>query len=305
MSCERIGQREEHLVNYRKTLPWLAVVACLTTACGAATGTTTASPPVTTTSGSSTAPTASSLSEDQNKALVLRLYSEAFNQDKTDVVKELAGTNYVQHDTSVPAGADGQIKLFSDIKAKIPGAVATVKHTAADGDLVAVHWQASATPDKETTGEAIVDLYRVAGGKLVEHWDAVQQVPATTASGNSLFSDVYRYPNGAPTISEAQEETNKQFAVNAYRTLFSGDLTILDKAWDPLYFQHNPQAGNGAAELKKMLQGAPAGGTAPRFANTLADGDLVWVFGADLPAVDIFRVANGKIVEHWDVIGGR
>jgi predicted SnoaL-like aldol condensation-catalyzing enzyme len=290
-------------MKYRKTLPWLAAIACLSTACGAAPSTSTSSRPVTT-SGAGSSPS----SEAQNKAVVLRLYSEAFNQGKTGVVNELVGTNYVQHDTSVPGGAAGQIKFFTDIKTKIPGAVATVKHSAADGDLVAVHWQASATPEKENTGEAVVDLYRVTGGKIVEHWDAVQQAPASTASGNSLFSDLYKYPDGAPVISEAQEESNKQFAVTAYRSLFSGDLSVLDKDWDPqYYYQHNPQAGNGVAELRKMLQGMPAGGGggAPKFGNTLADGDLVWVFADGMPAVDIFRVANGKIVEHWDVIGGR
>ncbi|MFF7266452.1 hypothetical protein ACFZCL_40165 [Streptomyces sp. NPDC008159] len=42
-------------------------------------------------------------------------------------------------------------------------------------------------------------------------------MPKKTASGNALFSDVYRYPNGEPTLSEKQEEKNRKFAVDAYR----------------------------------------------------------------------------------------
>jgi predicted SnoaL-like aldol condensation-catalyzing enzyme len=290
-------------------------VACFATACGSTSGGTdpTAQAAVSSAAGSPAA------SEERNKALVLRLYSEAFNQNKTDVVKELVGTGYVQHDKSVPGGADGQVKQFQSLKAKIPGAVATVKRVAADGDLVAVHWHASATPANEATGQAKVDLYRVGNGKLVEHWGITQTVPAKTASGNSLFSDVYQYPNGAPALSEEQEEANRKFAVTAYRKLSDGDATVIDTSWDPRYYQHNPLFPNGTAPLKQFLQqdagsaGAPTpsstpDGSAPptgsegtQFGNTLADGDLVWVFSSDYVVADIFRVVDGKIIEHWDV----
>ncbi|GHH23732.1 nuclear transport factor 2 family protein [Streptomyces lanatus] len=294
-------------MRYRKTLPCLAAVAlaCFATACSSTSGGDPATPSTT-----SAAARSSSASEERNKALVLRLYSEAFNKDKTDVVKELVGTDYVQHDKSVPGGADGQVKQFKDVKAKIPGAVATVKHVAADGDLVAVHWQASATPKNEATGEAKADLFRVDNGKLVEHWGITQTVPAKTASGNSLFSDVYRYPNGARTLSEEQEEKNRKFAVDAYRKLSDGDASVIDKSWDRRYYQHNPIAPNGTAPLKRFFQqntqsspspsGTGGGGT--RFGNTLADRDLVWVFSSDYVVVDLFRVVDGKIIEHWDVV---
>ena len=280
-------------MGHLKTLPWLAAAAFLATACSGASGTAPAA-------GSSSA------SEEQNKSLVLRLYSEAFNQNKTDVVRELVGADYVQHDKSVPGGADGQVKQFQDLKAKIPGAVATVKRAAADRDLVAVHWHASATPADEATGEAKIDLFRVGNGKLVEHWSITQTVPATTASGNSLFSDQYQYQGGTPALSEEQEEKNHQFAVEAYRKLSDGDAAVIDTSWDPRYYQHNPVAPNGTDPLKQFLQ--QQGGTPPsgsgrtQFGHTLADGDLVWVFSSDHVVADIFRVVDGKIIEHWDVI---
>jgi predicted SnoaL-like aldol condensation-catalyzing enzyme len=295
-------------VGHRKNLPWLAAAAFFATACSGA-------------SGTGTAPAADSpaATEAQNKALVLRLYSEAFNQDRTGVVQELVGPDFVQHDKSVPGGADGQVKQFQDVKVKIPGAVATVKRTAADRDLVAVHWHASATPANEATGEARIDLFRVGNGKLAEHWSIAQTVPATTASGNSLFSDQYRYPNGAPALTEDQEEKNRAFAVEAYRKLSDGDATVLDTSWDPRYYQHNPVAGNGTEPLKQFLQqqgatppsttpptGTPpsdtTGGGRTQFGHTLADGDLVWVFSSDYVVADVFRVVDGKIIEHWDVV---
>lgn len=295
-------------MRYLRVVPWLVAVACSATACGSTSGTDPAAP-----SAASSSAGSSSASEERNKAIVLRLYSEAFNENKPEVVKELVGADYVQHDKSVPGGADGQVKQFTDLKAKMPGAVATVKHVAADGDLVAVHWHASATPANEATGEARADLYRVGDGKLVEHWGITQTVPATTASGNSLFSDEYRYPQGAPTLSEELEEKNREFAVTAYRDLSDGDVAVIDRSWDPRYYQHNPAAANGTGPLKQFLQQAapdssapssapPAGGGGTRFGNTLADADLVWVFSSDYVVVDLFRVVDGKIIEHWDVV---
>ncbi|MFE7767160.1 ester cyclase [Streptomyces sp. NPDC057438] len=305
-------------MRYRKTLPWLAAVACLTTACAGPSGTAPAAvsaPP--SAAGSSTA-RSSAASEERNRALVLRLYAEAFNKNRSEVVSELVGTGYVQHDKSVPGGAEGQIEQFENLRARIPGAVATVKHVAADGDLVAVHWQASATPADETTGEARADLYRVARGKLVEHWGITQTVPARTASGNSLFGDEYRYPKGAPSLSEGQEERNRKFAVTAYRELSDGDVTVIDRKWDLRYYQHNPMIPDGTGPLKRLLRqdtrdappsdGTPGASTSPtadgstRFGHTLSDGDLVWVFSADHVVADLFRVVDGKIIEHWDVV---
>ncbi|GAQ56063.1 SnoaL-like domain protein [Streptomyces acidiscabies] len=286
---------QETPVNYRKTLPWLAAVACFATACGTGSSTGPRTLPAAPSSSAARASSASA-SEEADKALVLRLYTEAFAKNDMDVVKKLAGSGDV---------AEGQIKEFENVKAKIPGAVATVKHVAADGDLVAVHWHASATPANEATGQAKVDLYRVRDGKLTEHWGITQTVPAKTASGNSLFNDVYRYPKGAPALSESQEEANQNLAVTAYRKLSDGDATVIDKSWDPRYYQHNPMIANGTGPLKQLMQGAtvptPTGGTT-RFGNTLADGDLVWVFSSDYAVADLFRVVDGKIIEHWDVV---
>jgi predicted SnoaL-like aldol condensation-catalyzing enzyme len=269
-------------------------------------------------SAPSSADRSSARAEERNKALVLRLYAEAFNKKRSDVVTELVATGFVQHEKSVAGGAEGQIEQFENLRARIPGAVATVKHVAADGDLVAVHWQASATPADEDTGVARADLYRVARGKLVEHWGITQTVPPKTASGNSLFGDVYRYPKGAPSLSEEQEEKNRKFAVTAYRELSDGDVTVIDRKWDPRYYQHNPMIPNGTGPLKRLLRqdsedapssndkagasASPGAGGRTRFGNTLADGDLVWVFSVDYVVADLFRVVDGKIIEHWDVV---
>ncbi|MEA2642738.1 MAG: hypothetical protein QOF51_4132 [Chloroflexota bacterium] len=245
--------------------------------------------------------------EEQHKALVTRVYAAVLNQDDTLLATELFADDLVQHDARAGGGEAGQFALFASLKASTPGVVATIKHIAADGDLVAVHWQASATPDDEFTGQAVIDVWRLADGKIVEHWGGFQDVPAAAASGNSMFSDVYTYPQGAPTVSEGQEAANRELAVAAFTDLFNNqNLALLDQVWDPQYVQHNPRFPNGTPALAGLVESAPAG-SGPRIivSQALADGDLVFtirnVAGGNV-AADIWRVVDDKIVEHWDVV---
>ena len=60
-----------------------------------------------------------------------------------------------------------------------------MKHLVSEGDLVVVHSLFRSGP--QDRGQAIMDLFRVEQGKIVEHWDVIQQVPAETANGNTMF----------------------------------------------------------------------------------------------------------------------
>lgn len=106
-------------------------------------------------------------------------------------------------------------------------------------------------------------------------------------------------------------EANKELVLKAGKELFRDlDLTALDRYWSDTYVQHNPLYPNGKGPLRALIQSAIDAGvsTQVEIKRVAADGDLVWVhtkslfFGKELATVEIFRVANGKIVEHWDVI---
>ena len=104
------------------------------------------------------------------------------------------------------------------------------------------------------------------------------------------------------------QQSNKDFVVNAVTELFSNkDLTAIDRYWADSYLQRNPGLPSTSAVLKEALKDMPADMTY-EIGMVIAEGDLVAIHGrytgwgpTPLIVVDIYRVENGKIAEHWDV----
>ena len=61
----------------------------------------------------------------------------------------------------------------------------TIKRVVAEGDLVVLH--VHSTQNAQDGGEAVVDIFRVEQGKIVEHWDVIQTIPAESANRNTMF----------------------------------------------------------------------------------------------------------------------
>lgn len=103
------------------------------------------------------------------------LVREAFERHVAD--------EYIQHNPAAGNGREDAIALIEGLSAA-PGFNPAVKRMVAEGDLVAVHMhvQFEAQP-----GLAVMDMFRLADGKIVEHWDVIQEVPAGSANGNSMF----------------------------------------------------------------------------------------------------------------------
>ena len=149
------------------------------------------------------------------------------------------------------------------------------------------------------------DLFRVADGKLAEHWDGLVPVVTETASGRSQ-TDGQAEPANADT--EQSRALVREFA---QRVLQDADYSVLtDYISTETYLQHNPEAadgldGFGAAAAKWAGQGKNL--VYKTVHKVVAEGDLVLLqsegeFGEPVAYWDLFRVADGKIVEHWDVV---
>lgn len=93
--------------------------------------------------------------------------------------------DYRQHNPTVADGKAGVVAFFAEQFRLYPNSTARVARVAADGDLVWVHAHLTRFPGDP--GIALVDIFRVRDGKLVEHWDVMQEVPATSANNNTMF----------------------------------------------------------------------------------------------------------------------
>jgi predicted SnoaL-like aldol condensation-catalyzing enzyme len=122
---------------------------------------------------------------EANKKIVVDFYEKALNQKDYEAAAQYFGPRYIQHNPNVPNGPDGLKVLVTLLKEKFPNARSEIKRVIAEGDLVVLHVHAVREPGQR--GTAIVDIFRVENGKIVEHWDVIQAVPEKAANENTMF----------------------------------------------------------------------------------------------------------------------
>jgi predicted SnoaL-like aldol condensation-catalyzing enzyme len=123
--------------------------------------------------------------EEANKKVALDFYDKALNQRDFEAASKHFGTRYIQHNPQAADGIEGFKKFIEWRSQRFPNARNEVKRTLADGDLVMVHAHSIREPGER--GSAIVDIFRLEGGKIVEHWDVIQPVPETANNANTMF----------------------------------------------------------------------------------------------------------------------
>jgi predicted SnoaL-like aldol condensation-catalyzing enzyme len=123
--------------------------------------------------------------EKRNKAMVVKFYDEFFNKHRIAAADTYLAPDYKQHNPMAATGREPVKKIFTEVFKKFPQSRAQIKRVLADGDLVALHVHSKATP--KDLGRAVVDIFRVKNGTIVEHWDVVQPVPAKSANNNTMF----------------------------------------------------------------------------------------------------------------------
>jgi predicted SnoaL-like aldol condensation-catalyzing enzyme len=122
---------------------------------------------------------------ETNKKVVLDFYEKGLNQNDFDAASKHFGPRYIQHNPGAPDGIEGFKGFLAFRKEKFPKAHSDIKRVFADGDFVILHVHAVREPGER--GSAIVDIFRLENGKIVEHWDVVQPVPEKPANGNTMF----------------------------------------------------------------------------------------------------------------------
>jgi len=208
---------------------------------------------------------------------------------------------YTQHNLSVGDGLAG----FGEALQALPPGSARVdtKRVFQDGDYVFAH------TDYNFFGPKIgFDIFKIEDGKIVEHWDNLQETPSQpNPSGHTMLD--------GPV---AAEDLDKTAANKAVVESFVADILLAGR-YEKLtqyidgnnYTQHNPAIADGLDGLSSALAEMAKAGIVMRYDTVhkvLGEGNFVLTVsegefaGKHSSFYDLFRVSNGKIVEHWDVI---
>ena len=123
--------------------------------------------------------------EETNKKVVLDLYEKGINQKDFEAAAKNFGPRYIQHNPRAADGPEGFKAFIGFLKAKFPDYHSEIKKVFADGDYVILHVHNVPKPGER--GAAIVDIFRLENGKVVEHWDVRQEIPEKSANNNTMF----------------------------------------------------------------------------------------------------------------------
>ena len=118
---------------------------------------------------------------ETTKDFVVKAVTELFIDGDVEAIDRYWAKDYIQHNPMFPSGSDVIKDLFSKMPPNFKYEIGMV---IAEGDLVALHGRYTGFAPKPLIA---VDIYRVEGGKIVEHWDILQEEVLETASGNPMF----------------------------------------------------------------------------------------------------------------------
>jgi predicted SnoaL-like aldol condensation-catalyzing enzyme len=121
----------------------------------------------------------------ENKRIVTEFYTQAFIKKDLQAARRYLSDDYIQHNPAVKSGADEFMKFASGLHAANPDLKSRIMRVIAEDDLVVLHVYSKPTPI--SNGVAIVDIFRVLRGKVVEHWDVKQVIPDTLANPYAMF----------------------------------------------------------------------------------------------------------------------
>jgi len=123
--------------------------------------------------------------EQDALALVLGFYEQVLIAMNPDLIEHYLSPAYIQHSSLAEAGLPALKAWLANARRESPDARQRIVRSFVDGDHVIVHVHVVRWDDDP--GLAVVDIFRVEDGLIVEHWDVIQNVPATPINANGMF----------------------------------------------------------------------------------------------------------------------
>lgn len=235
----------------------------------------------------------------QQKQNAENLYLRGIRDGEVEeVLAQYMGESYTQHSTGVPDEKEGFAAFFEDFFKRNPERDIKIVRTIEDGNLVFVH-----VHQFLNGGEAqwvTTDTFRSdENGRIVEHWDVIDYYHAPAeGQPDPIFGDFQ--------LDDLEETmTNKKIVRRFLTEVFQNQEW---KMWEDFVaedlIQHNPEIPQGGEAYKSYTQAHDVqydfvfqllgqGNYVVSYSKVLMDGEAYAQY-------DIFRLDQGKIVEHWD-----
>lgn len=227
-------------------------------------------------------------------------------QGDTDTMRELANPDYIQHNPFIPTGLEPFIELLPVLAEA--GTTAENIRMFQDGDYVFMHniWRNAAPFGADEM--VSFDIIRLdENGRVAEHWDAMTPLVTETVSGRTQT-------DGPTEVTDLDRtEANKALAVALIEDVLMGrdPARITDYISAESYAQHNPMIADGLEGIVATVEELTAQGNMFVYTEihaVLGEGNFVLTVsegewnGQTHAFYDLFRMDDGMIVEHWDVI---
>ncbi|MGC7100671.1 nuclear transport factor 2 family protein [Amycolatopsis lurida] len=244
--------------------------------------------------------TIDSTAEDAVRALVLTATEAAFGQRDVTAVDRYFAPNYTEHGQEAEDGTAGLRAFITSLPDDFRYEQVRIL---VDGELVVTH---GLYHGFDTVPLVAFDVWRVSGGKICEHWDALTRLVERSESGHGQI-DGQRHVT-VPNATASSRAVVTRFAEDV---LVGADHSRLaNYVSEQSFGHHNPDGADGLAGFESVFARWAEAGKNPAYHKihqVIAEGEFVFTRAEgvlDGPVVfnDLWRVADKMIVEHWGVV---
>lgn len=239
------------------------------------------------------------LSENEQKAVAVLESLES--GDPTAIEEYVSTETYIQHNPMYPSGRQTILDALPSLVEA--GTTVDVRRVIEEGDLVALH------SEYTLGGTPMIgfDVFRFENGLIVEHWDNLQETVTDTVSGRSMI-------DGPTEITDLdQTEANNELVRSFVEDVLMGKAPerISEHISTEGYAQHNPNIADDLEGLTAALEAMAEQGITLRYDTlhrVIGEGSFVLAMsegefaGEPTAFYDLWRIEDGKLVEHWDVL---
>ena len=232
------------------------------------------------------------------------LYMEGIRDGNArEAVAKYTGERYIQHSTPVKDGREGFLEFFDDFLARNPVRDIQIVRGWEDGQYVFVHALQNLNHGESmwVTGDFFDTDDQ---DRMIEHWDVIAAYSPTTPSGHTSV-------DGATEVTDLDKTDQNKALVRAMieDLLMQGGNPANASAYIAEdYIQHNPEVADGLAPFQKLLVDPNRPLWYQEIVLLVGQGNFVATLcratwdEQEMAQVDVFRVKDGLIVEHWDVV---